>query len=168
MLESALAKALLLQNGFAAFELLLAQLRLVLWQGLETALLPSPRSIRSLCLLLCQAWPPAVPAVASSFPFSQGSLTPKTKRGSLRIHVSTASSPCPVVTDVSSLGWPVHSGSPRACWKKRFVGQCGRVQSHEKAHPNFLLLQSGGVSPSLMASSFLIFISTISGFPDGP
>lgn len=36
VLESALAKALLLQNGFAAFELL-AQHGLVLWQGLEPA-----------------------------------------------------------------------------------------------------------------------------------
>lgn len=37
MLESALAKALLLQNGFAAFELLLARCGFVLWQGLEPA-----------------------------------------------------------------------------------------------------------------------------------
>lgn len=37
VLESALAKALLLQNGFAAFEHLLAQRGLVLWQGLEPA-----------------------------------------------------------------------------------------------------------------------------------
>lgn len=37
VVETALAKALLLQNGFAAFELLLARHGFGLWQGLEPA-----------------------------------------------------------------------------------------------------------------------------------
>lgn len=114
----------------------------------------------SLCRPPGQAWPPAVPAVASSFPFSQGLLAWKMMGGfkrshtavwqlSLHVNVSTASSPWPLEMGFLSLGWPVHPGRPRACCKKVSHGNVTEFGVDKKACPNFLLSQSKKGNPSL-------------------
>lgn len=102
----------------------------------------------SLCRPPGQAWPPAVPAVASSFPFSQGLLAQKMMVGykwshtavwqlSLHANVSTASSPRPLGMEVSSLGWPVQPGRSRACWKNVSHGSVTEFGVDKKRPPEF-------------------------------
>lgn len=135
VLELVLARALLLQSGFAAFELLLAWCGLLLWQGLEPAWLsqatrhPEPASSSAPAFVSsnssCGFFFFIFPGLARSI----DKCGPQAKSHSVH-----GSSPCmPMQTQPIDLNhWELKSPSwggmsflraQRACWTKRFGRQ---------------------------------------------